>query len=84
MKRMHAAIVMGISKAVRPDIGVVGRLLYCRILVMGRSTMIGRPRIIWKRLPRNITKCGWPLLLFEKAGSLKIGLNCLTSVLICR
>lgn len=41
MKRMHAAIVMGISKAVRTDIGVVGRLLYYRILATGRSMMIG-------------------------------------------
>ena len=41
MKRMHAAIVMGISKAVRTDIGAVGRPLYCRILAMGRSIRIG-------------------------------------------
>lgn len=41
MKRMHVAIVMGISKAVRTGIGVAGRLLYCHILAMGRSTMTG-------------------------------------------
>lgn len=56
MKRMHAAIVMGISKAVRTDIRAVGRLLYFRILVTGRSTMIGIGHSILIKCAKNLKR----------------------------